>query len=66
MKLNLGVSTGMLIRSVALVLPPGWCTRVFRELPAEKKADYDTLYKPLEEAIDRSGEKKLLKRKYSK
>ena len=26
-------------RGLALALPPGWCTRVFRELPSDKKQE---------------------------
>ena len=55
---GLGWNEDKKLRGLAMILPTGWCTRVFRGLTDEQRETYATLRDTLIREIDRTGEKK--------
>ena len=52
-----GVLIGTM-RNLALILPTGWCTKVFRDIQADNKKAYEVLKCCLIRDIDRTDEKR--------
>ena len=46
------------LRNLALILPTGWCTKVFRDIQADNKKAYEVLKGCLIREIDRTDEKR--------
>lgn len=46
------------LKQLALILPTGWCTKVFRDIHSDNKKSYDLLKAALIKEIDRTDEKR--------
>ena len=55
---GLGWNDDKMLRGLAMVLPTGWCTRIFRGLNDAQRETYSGLKDTLIREIDRTGEKK--------